>query len=154
MTDDTALVWYGNDDISIFFQLTLTGQAAVVAGIAGSVYVIFFPVAHFRQQVFALLNIYMAGTASTNSAAIVVELDLVVESHFEYAFTGSNVELQFGTVFLFKSESNLTHCVSAAKVQLLSGNARKETKVQWVPLFWLFPPANPFENTNFAHLLS
>lgn len=154
MTNDTALVWYGNHEITFFIQLALAGEAAVVARVAGSVYVIFLPVAHFRQQVFALLNVHMAGTASANATAVVVELNIIVQRHFKYALTGLYVELLFGAVLLFKSESNLTHCVSAAKVQLQRGNARKETKVRCGPPFLMIPPANPFENTNFAHLLT
>ena len=153
MADDSALVGNCDDDVSLFFQLALAGQPAVVARVARPVYVIFLAVAHLRQQVFALLNIYVAGTAAANPAAIVVELDLVVECHFEYALTGCYLKLLLGLVFLLKSESNLTHRNWSAKIQRPYGNVRKESKVQYQSLFFLSLPAFRLENTNFAHLL-
>jgi hypothetical protein len=109
MSDDSALVGNGYHKIAFFIQLALAGQAAVVSWIARTIHIVFFPVTHLRQQVFTLLDIYMAGTATAYAAAIVVELDIVIECHFQDTLSGGNVKLLLGLFSLLKSENNLAH---------------------------------------------
>ena len=109
MADDAALVGDGYHDISILVEFALARQARVVAGIAGTVNVIFFAVAHFGQQVFAALHIDVAGAAAAYAAAVVVQGYVVIKRYFQHGFTGFNIHGNRCLCFIFELKGYVAH---------------------------------------------
>jgi hypothetical protein len=66
---------------------TLAGKARLEAGHDGTVDVVLFALAHLGQLVHALVYVHLAGGAGADPAAVVVQLDVVVEGEVQDGFT-------------------------------------------------------------------
>lgn len=84
MSDDAALVGYGDRDIGIWFEHdALASQAAFYARIDGAVNEIFLFVRNFFEVLLAFFHINMAGGAGANTSAVMVEVDVVFLCKFQ-----------------------------------------------------------------------
>ncbi len=96
----------GDDDLQLLSgQHALAGQARVEARVDGAVNEVFFLVGNLGQVIQALVNVDVAGAAPAHAAAVVLQLDAVVEGHVEHGLAaGSHVRL--GGLAVLKAEMN------------------------------------------------
>jgi hypothetical protein len=69
-------------------QEALAAKAGVEARVHGAVNEILFLVAQLLEEVLALVYINVAGAAGANAAAVVVQVDIVHQGHFQDAVAG------------------------------------------------------------------
>jgi hypothetical protein len=75
-------------------QHALAGQARVDARADGAVNKVFFLIGNLGQVVHALVDIDVAGTTATHAAAVMLQLNTVVEGHVEHRLAaGGHVRL-------------------------------------------------------------
>lgn len=96
-------------NVGIVFQdYTLASKARLQARVDGTIYEVFFLFGDFFQQVFSLVDVNMTGTAGTNAAAVVVEMNVVIFSNFQNGVSRLNVlNCNRGNIGIFKYKS---HC--------------------------------------------
>ena len=80
---------YGHDQLHIGFDHALAGQAGVDARVLGAVDEVLFLIRNFGQVVAASVDIDVAGATAAHPAAVVLQLNTVVEGHVEHRFAGS-----------------------------------------------------------------
>jgi hypothetical protein len=75
------LVRNGNNYISLFLKFTLAGKSAVVFGVARAVYIFFFAVTHFGEEVFTGFNVYLTCAATANCTAVMVQMHIAIQGY-------------------------------------------------------------------------
>ena len=78
----------GNDQLHISLYHALAGQAGVDARVFGAVNKVLFFVADFGQFIAARVDVDVAGAAAAHAAAVVLQLDAIVEGHVEHRLAG------------------------------------------------------------------
>ena len=91
-TKKLALVGQRHFNLStaVIEQQALATQARTEPRVHGTVNEIFFLIAQFFQKIFAFIYINMTGAARAYAAAVVVQLNVVRERHFQNALAGGN----------------------------------------------------------------
>ena len=92
------------------YQHTLAAQAGVDAWIACTVYKVFFAVVDLRHKFFSFLQVYMAGAASANHAAVVVQFNVIIQRHLKDALiVGHILDRHRFQPFLIKTKFYSVH---------------------------------------------
>ena len=92
------------------FHHTLAAQTRVDARIDGPVDEIFFFIGDLGQRIAAAQHVHVARRAAANAAAVVLQLDTVVEGHIQHRFAlGGDVRLRRLTIGKPERNGNSVH---------------------------------------------
>ena len=80
MAKKIRLVWQCNFNVTIQYH-TLATQAGINARVNRSIYKILFFLRYLLDVIHTLIYINMAGTAPANSAAIVLQINTILEAY-------------------------------------------------------------------------
>jgi hypothetical protein len=80
------LAGYLDDDILIALHHALATQARVDARIDGAVNEVLLLVADFGQVILPFEYVHVAGAAATDTTAVVLELNSIIQGHIQHRF--------------------------------------------------------------------
>jgi len=77
-----------NSNYQVFISLNnaLAGQAGIQARVFGTVNKIFFFISNFRQVIGAGFYVNVAGAATANAAAIMLQFYMIIEGNIQHRF--------------------------------------------------------------------
>jgi hypothetical protein len=115
VSEKLALVGNGHFDIPIN-HYALAAEAGVNLRVDGPIYKVFFFIRYFLEVVHPTRYIDMAGTASANPAAIMLQFYIIIEANVEYRFPFRNRKLDRIMAGLFKVDPYLKNIHFPAKL--------------------------------------
>ena len=80
------LVGNGNDQVFVALDYALAGQAGIQARIFGPVNKIFFFVGNFGQIAGAGFYVNVAGAATANAAAVMLQFYMIIKGYIQHRF--------------------------------------------------------------------
>ena len=122
VSDYPLLVGYFHLDNGVLVQNdALATEPRLQPGIVGPVHEILFLVRDFLQEVVAALHVNMAGAASTNTAAVVVQVDVVRFRNLQNGRVNRDIiDRDWSNAFILESKFDGSH------------NFKKSAKVDFV----------------------
>ncbi len=118
MSEELALVRNRYFDIAVD-QHTLATQSRRNPWIYGAIDKIFFFIGYLGEVISTPVHVNMAGTASANTAAIVLELNVIIEANVEYRLSFHHRKLdriQSGFFKVYFEFENIHEAVKLVKL--------------------------------------
>jgi hypothetical protein len=102
----------------VFYKLTLAAQARTNAGRNRAVDKIFLSVANLLEAVVAAFHIDVASTASTDSAAVAIDMQAVIFGQIQNIIAPFRRQADGRDTLIFKSKFYYSHCNYIEKSKL------------------------------------